>query len=178
MLDILLGVALLILLGVAVMSAISLALMTAAKPKGRDLEMLTSSAPGEQLLAYRVCNACLTDVEPNEFFDLVMRALGAKQGAGAVLGLTKRLTGGLWVGGRVFLTSQRIVFMPNALNTAIQKGLQTVALNLRDVSGIERRAGFVTKIVDLETPGGVLSVRGAKMQAFADAIERARGVIP
>lgn len=153
---------------------VSVAMSISAKPKGAVLEFLTSGAPGETVIETRVANACLADAEPNALFRYVMDATGASKGADPALELIRKMSGGLWVGGRVFLTSHRIVFLPNALNRAVHKELPVIAFRLADVTGVATRFGFVTNIADFATPAGLLTVRAYGMKAFAEKVVAAQ----
>ncbi len=162
---------------VVVLGAMSLVLMGVAKPKGRDLELLTSGAPGETVLNYWVANAVINTAEVNAFGRLAFRAAGAV-GEDVILRVVKKLAGGTWVGGRVILTSHRLVFMPNRLNRALQKGVPVIAVRLTDIASVQSRFGMVTRILDVETGAGVLSLRGPRPGRFIAAVDGARGAHP
>jgi len=63
-------------------------------------------------------------------------------------------------------------FRPNALNLAVHKGNYTVSLPLHQVTGVEVRSGFVTKIIDIKTGAGALSMRCYGAEKFAEQIRR------
>jgi hypothetical protein len=156
-----------------VLLGLSLVFTAFARPKGALLQRRTASAPGEALLTYRVCNARLSEAKVSELLATVASALGADDAVTA-LALVEKLMGGLWVGGRVFVTSHRVVFLPNALNRAIHEPLPMIAFALVDITRVRRRFGFVTAIVDVETPAGILTVRGYKMKELVAAMEGVR----
>jgi hypothetical protein len=159
---------------VLVMSALCILLAANAKPKGRDLEFLTSSVPGESILDTRVANACLADAEPNALSELIMMATDAGVGTDATIGLIRKMSGGLWVGGRVFITSHRVVFIPNGMNRALHKALPVIAFRLSDITEANMRFGMVTKIADVSTKTGTLTIRAFDMNGFVMKLNAAR----
>lgn len=88
----------------------------------------------------------------------------------------RALHGGLWVGGKAELTSKEIRFAPNAMNRAVHANGGTLqwAVPLNAIVAVHLRKAFVTNIIDIETDGGVLSLRCWRAQAFADDVEQAR----
>ena len=111
--------------------------------------------------------------------DLAAKALGS--GGAAGLGAVEKLMGCLWVGGTAYLTPTTVEFHPNAINKLAHKDPEdlSVAIPLASVAGVTRRFGLGTKIIDIETEAGVLSVRCYKSltfaQAIGDAVKAARG---
>jgi len=154
------------------MAVIQVVLEANARPKGRDLALLTASAPDERVLAYRVCGACFQDVQPSAFASALVDAADAH--LEPVLGVIRQMTGGIWVGGRVILTTHRVVFSPNGLNRMLQDNPPTIALALADLSEAKQRFGLATAIVDIRSPAFTLTVRGYRMRSFVAVIERAR----
>lgn len=163
---------LLLLVPIALMAVVQVVFEANARPKGRDLTLLTASAPSERVLAYRVCGACFQEVQPSAFVGALFDAADAQ--LEPVLGVIGQMTGGIWVGGRVILTNHRVVFLPNALNRLVQDNLPTIALALADVNEAKQRFGLATAIVDIRSPAFTLTVRGYRMRSFVAAIERAR----
>ncbi len=166
--------AVLIVVLLVVFSLISIGMGKIAEPKGDDLAFVTSSAPNEAVVEYRVANARLTDVEPNELYRLLATTLDFDVAAGGTFFLIKKLTGGLWVGGRVILTTHRIMFLPNAMNRATTQGLDAIALRLTDVTGVSDRFGVGSRIIDVETSGGALTFRCPRSRQFKETV--AKGV--
>ncbi len=162
---------------VVVLGVISLIGVAVAKPKGADLALFTSSAPNETVLKYWVANAVINEAEPNAFAKLIFNATGAA-GEDIILAAVKKFAGGTWVGGRLVLTTHRVVFMPNRMNTALQKNLRVIALRLADITDVQSRFGMVTRIVDIRTAAGALSVRSSGTKAMIAAINEARGRTP
>lgn len=90
-----------------------------------------------------------------------------------VLEQYRRRYGGLWVGGRVTLTSKSIAFSPNALNRATHAGTLDVDIPLALIVRVDLLPGVVTKIVAIHTVGGLLKVRCYGASNLAHAIEKA-----
>ncbi|MEO1554594.1 MAG: hypothetical protein AAFR82_11750, partial [Pseudomonadota bacterium] len=80
------------------------------------------------------------------------------------------------VGGTVYLTKDAVEFHPNGLNRMVHKDPDSlsVVLPLRGITGIETRFGLGTKIIDIKTAIGTLSVRCYGAPGFARKIEAAR----
>jgi hypothetical protein len=73
----------------------------------------------------------------------------------------------------VFLTTHRIVFVPNAMNRAVHRNLETVVVDLKDVTEVSERFGLVTRIVEIKTRASTFAIRAYDVRAFADQV-RAR----
>ena len=82
----------------------------------------------------------------------------------------KKAMGGLWVGGKPTLHETKISFRPNALNKAVHEGDYSLEIPLDHVSEIQVRFGFITKIIDIVTAEGKLSIRCFGAPDFADKI--------
>jgi hypothetical protein len=63
----------------------------------------------------------------------------------------KAKEGGLWVGGRLVLTSSRLTFAPNAANRAVHKQLPELSVDLNAIRSVTLLPGLVTKIILVET---------------------------
>jgi hypothetical protein len=168
-------IALLVLIAIAGLAAVLTAM---ARPNPKDEALLIDSFPGEAIVAFRAANAVMAGVKPNLLMRLCMDALGASKGLRIATELMERSAGGLWVGGRCFLTTHRLVFMPNVLNRLLQSGVPVVAVNLSAVSGSSHRFGLVTRIIDVRTEAGIFSLRMAKAAEFQAHLERLRGETP
>lgn len=166
-------VVVLVVVLLVVFSLISAGLGAIARPKGGDLEFVTSSAADEAVIEFRVANARLREVEPNMFFGLLAKSLDFDVAAAGSFYLIKKLTGGMWVGGRVILTTHRIIFLPNAMNRAVTRDLQAIALLLSDVTEVSDRFGVGSRIIDVETPGGALTFRCPRSRQFKEAVAQA-----
>lgn len=107
---------------------------------------------------------------------IALEQAGAAPGSvGWVLERYRRRWGGLWVGGRVTLSTARVAFSPNAMNRAVLSGAIDVDIPLVEIVQVEVLPGVVTKIVAIRTMGGVLKVRCYGAPSLAKAIEDARG---
>jgi hypothetical protein len=121
----------------------------------------------------KIANALISDAE---------MSFGAKFFVGAVgLAITepiidafKAAMGGLWVGGTVTLFDSLISFAPNAMNRVFHGNDCSVALPLAAVLEIRVRFGFLTKIIDLVTAHGTLSIRCFGAEGFAARIREAK----
>ncbi len=163
----------LIVVLLVVFSLITVGLGAIARPKGEDLAFVTSSAADEAVVDYRVANARLREVETNVFFGLLAKSLDFDVAAAGSFYLIKKLTGGMWVGGRVILTTHRIIFLPNAMNRAVTQDLRAIALMLADVIEVSDRFGVGTRIIDVETPGGALTFRCPRSRQFKETVAQA-----
>lgn len=83
--------------------------------------------------------------------------------------------GGLWVGGRVTLSTESIAFRPNVANRIAQVGTSDIVIPLTKISRVEVLSGAITKIVALHLEGKVVKVRCFGASALAAEIDRVRG---
>lgn len=90
----------------------------------------------------RVANALIANVDVG---------VPMTSAAGRVLGRYRRRYGGLWVGGRVTVTTTDVQFHANALNRSIQSGQLDIIIDLRSIDSVELLPGFVTKIIAIRT---------------------------
>ncbi len=164
----------LFLLIAIILAVISIVAIRLTKPSQADLARLLSKRENEQFIDSWVCNACLRDAEMNALTGLIFKAMDADLAVEATTSFIKKMTGGLWVGGRLILTDKRVIFTANAMNRAVHKTLPQIALSLTDLAPVATRFGIMTKIIDLPTQGGVLSVRLYNAAKIADLIERTR----
>lgn len=114
----------------------------------------------EEVLVSKIANAFIDDVQPHHTMPMVS--------------LFRAAWGGLWVGGRVTLTTEAVSFSPNGLNRIAQSGTLDIRVPLSDVIDVEVRPGFVTDIVAITTPESVVKVRCYFATKFATAILAAR----
>lgn len=126
----------------------------------------------DNVIAQKMANALMKDAEIGDRTQMMLGP-GGRLGTNAV----KKLMGGLWVGGTVYLTEDAVEFHPNGLNRAIHSNPESlsVVLPLRGITGVETRFGLATQIIDIKTAIGTLSVRCYGAQAFAEQIEEACG---
>ena len=126
----------------------------------------------ENVIAKKMANALMKDAEVSDRTNTLLGP-GGRLGTNAV----KKLMGGLWVGGTVYLTSDAIEFHPNGLNRAVHKDPDSlsVVLPLRGITSVETRFGIATQIIDIKTAIGTLSVRCYGAAGFAKKINAVRG---
>lgn len=121
----------------------------------------------ERRVASKVANVLVTDAEAGP------GALRAGS-AGAVLDQYKERHGGLWVGGRVTLTTSEIVFAPNRLNRAIHTTDTATSLAVADVVEVSvRKAAFTSIVTVTARSGASLTFRCYGAKKFANRIKAA-----
>ncbi len=167
---------LLLAIGLAI-AGLSLILSLTASPSAAQIAALTSSSPDERLIATYVCNASIKGAVPSTLAQMIFQATGSKAGADAALGAITRMSGGLWVGGRLFLTSHRVIFQPNALNRAAHHSLSDIVFRLTDIQTVSVRSGFVGRLVDFQTAGGTLTIRRYRIKALIASVTAARAAV-
>ncbi len=108
------------------------------------------------MIASKAANALIEDAEPS-----ALAYLAAKVGSGNTswIGRARRRYGGLWVGGRLTLTTTSVEFHPNGVNRSLHGGSLDVVIDLRHVESVELLPGFVTRIVAVRTADGVFLAR-------------------
>lgn len=113
-----------------------------------------------ELLTTKVANAFIADAEPSV--------------AIPVASALRSAWGGLWVGGRVTLTTETVSFSANTLNRIAQSGTHDVSVPLTRITDVDVLSGFFTRIVAITTPEFVFKVRCYRAARFAEAILAAR----
>ena len=119
----------------------------------------------DDVLVSKIANALIEDAE------------GRTSGVLPVLSAFRAVWGGLWVGGRVTLTSDAVSFAANTLNRIAQSGTLDVSVPLNQVTDVELLPGVFTNIVAISTPDRVLKVRCYWARRFADAVIAARDAV-
>lgn len=150
-----------------VIAGLAAVLRANSAPTAEEVKALQSGFEGEQLVSYRVCNALLRDAELNEIGGLAIGDIG-----GAALALIKKMNRGHWVGGRVFLTSHRLIFEPNQLNRALQNGLALLTVNLAEIQNTHERSGMIANL-NVRTRKFLLSMRVHDVAGFRKSLELA-----
>ncbi|MEO1662274.1 MAG: hypothetical protein AAFR51_14885 [Pseudomonadota bacterium] len=125
----------------------------------------------ENVIARKLANALMKDAEIGERTQSLLGP-GGRLGTNAM----KKLMGGLWVGGTAYLTEDALEFHPNILNRALHTDPDSlsVVLPLRGITSVETRFGVGTKIIDIKTAIGTLSIRCFGAGSFAKQVEAAR----
>lgn len=121
------------------------------------------------IIASKLANAFVPDAEMSR---------GARRaflfGSASSVDWLRQRMGGLWVGGRVTLTSDAVWFSPNALNAAAHEHDTAQAVALEDIVDVKDRFGWLTRIVDVEARDGTtLTFRCFGAPAFAQKIREA-----
>lgn len=130
-----------------------------------DNALPTTLRPGERLLRSVTANAALPSAEPHDLYSAVADATVAKYAAELLTSITRVLSGGLWVGGRLTLTTHRLIFSPNALNRLVHRApLSDVVLDLADVDDVSVSRGLLTDVAEVRTRGH--SAPAMKFRAF------------
>jgi len=119
----------------------------------------------DQVLVSKIANALVEDAE-SHISSLV-----------PVLSAFRAVWGGLWVGGRVTLTSASVSFAANTMNRIAQSGTLDVSIPLKQVTDVEVLPGLFTNIVAISTSDRVLKVRCYWARRFADAVIAARDAL-
>ena len=120
-------------------------------------------------IARKTVNALITDAEMSFGARFLVSATGLDVTETVLKGFKKAM-GGLWVGGTATLYETKIAFRPNAMNKAVHAGDYSVEIPLDDVTEVQVRFGFVTKIIDIATADGKLSIRCFGAPDFAAKI--------
>jgi hypothetical protein len=125
-----------------------------------------ASPSDNDVLQKKVCNAFYTDEQ--------LSKLGYSSGS-LSLELARYFMGGLWLGGNVYLTPNKLMFELNSLNKLFHSGNYGVEIALSDISQVivvKPTLGF--KIVQVTSLQGDLKVRVKGAHEFADLIEETR----
>ncbi len=116
----------------------------------------------------KACNALVAEAQPEfALYSAAARAIGSvghEHVLSAVLEGFRDFYGGLWVGGKVELTSTRLSFSPNVLNQLAHKGDYSWSIPLPEIQALSHEFGFLSGIICIETPRGRAKLRcfGAK----------------
>lgn len=115
----------------------------------------------------RVCDALIQTAEPHAVLKFLLK--GTK--ANIVVGVVKRLGGGLWVGGNVYLYRDAVQFRPNGLNKLIHTGELSWRVPLEEIASISVGSGFVTKVITIRTEKVNFKIRCYGANGFARMID-------
>lgn len=123
------------------------------------------TAPTDVILT-RLANALIRDAEAKS---------AIKASIGDVLDILRNFQGGLWVGGRITLTREQLLFEPNGVNAAVHDGLGISIIPLDRIVRASDRFGVLTRIVDVELDdGNSFSFRCFGARDFARRINAAK----
>ena len=162
-----------------VFGVIYLITSSVSSPSPDELPLLTSSHPNERLLRYALANTALSEAEPSILYDIILDLAGLQKGVDFVFSVTRAMSGGLWVGGRVFLTTHRLIFLPNSMNKLVHSSsLMSVVIDLSDLAKVTDEWAVLTHIVNLSTRSGVaLKFRLFSAEEFSAAIREQVSVV-
>jgi hypothetical protein len=90
-----------------------------------------------------------------------------------VLSEANPIAGGLWVGGRVTLSTTDVQFHANAVNRSLQSGELDITVDLRSIESVELLPGVLTKIVAMHTGERVFKIRCFGAAKLAEQIQAA-----
>lgn len=88
----------------------------------------------------------------------------------------RKRSGGLWVGGKAYLTTTQLRFEPNKLNRAAHTNDTAMELALSGIRAVSVERAIGMKIVVLSWSGGVAKLRCYGAAKFADQIRTAAGL--
>jgi hypothetical protein len=125
-----------------------------------------------KIIDTRVANALILDagLPPAAAAGLELAGLGKFN---SVISAYGRAAGGLWVGGRVILTTGDLSFHPNAANRVMNRGTLDIMIPLAMVASVEVLPAFFTKIVAIRAGGSLIRLRCYGAPAFPDLLRRA-----
>ena len=125
----------------------------------------------------KLANAFVEDVALDE---TVPSPGGRADGVDGVDGVdaAREHLGGLWVGGRLTLTTDELTFRPNGLNESIHTGSLGIAIPLRAVEEVLDLPGVLTKVIGVRHDGRVDRFRTWGARKVAQRIRDAAGRHP
>lgn len=128
-------------------------------------------ATPEHVIDKRKASALFQDTE----LGLAARMLFGLEGR-AGHSIAKRILGGSWISGTVYLTPEALEFHPDFLNAKLHKDADAlrITIPLEKISAMEVRQGLATHILDVTAEGATLSFRCYRANGFVAAIKRAR----
>ncbi len=124
----------------------------------------------DNILDRRVANALFQKADLS-LLGKVMLGFDGKIG----LAISRKMIGGMWVGGNAYLTPETIEFHPGGMNKLFHTDAEELrmVIALTELVSIRLRPGVGTKIIDLNTQAVTLSLRCLNSIRFAEAIETA-----
>jgi len=128
-----------------------------------------------EIVATKVANAQFPDARAN-----VPEGVPHRSAIRGVLDGMRTAMGGLWVGGRVTLTTTDVAFAPNGANAKLHSGEIEFRVALEDITSIKVTRGVGTSILEIQTPTGDARFRCYGANGFADQIreQQRRAVHP
>jgi hypothetical protein len=116
----------------------------------------------------KICNAFVPDVlgSPDE----------PRTNEAAVIEQLAHQFAGLWVGGRVLVTPERLSFYPNKRALRLHVDLREIHIPLAGIRSVRREFGWVSGIVVVEHGGGVFRFRCFGARGVAARLARHLGL--
>ena len=115
----------------------------------------------------KLCNAFQSNAEAK---DISIGVSGFSIPINPTIDNYKKKHGGLWVGGRMFVTNEEIIFNQNAINKVLHKSDNGFSINLSDVTSVEHIFGFFTGIIVILTKDSVYKIRSYGAKKVAEQI--------
>jgi hypothetical protein len=136
---------------------------------------------GPDALLTKAANCLVEDAQAKEHLaGSVAGAIAGRQiGGAAERGVNRAITrrkakdGGLWVGGRLVLTSSHLTFAPNAVNRAVHEQLSEASLELSAIRSVALLPGLITKIIYVETDDQSVKFRCFGAGSVAERVREA-----
>ncbi|PSS59307.1 hypothetical protein [Pseudomonas sp. BBP2017] len=123
----------------------------------------------EQILKTKRVNFLVADAQINR---RSVSAFGNASSLSALMEVFKKVSAGLWVGGKLVVTQSVIRLSANAVNRFVQHGTLDIEVPLALIRKVSVEHGYITKIVSLETDAGSVKFRCFGAKAIAREIER------
>lgn len=141
-----------------------------ATPSDDEIKSLTNAYPQETLTRYALANVFFEHVEISDSFDRFFSAIIGRFFTSAWQKTTKQVLGGMWVGGRLFQTSHRLIFMPNSGNLLAHKHLGPLYMDLDSVIDVVDQWGLITPIGEVKSLHRAIKFRCFSAKEFTAAI--------
>lgn len=123
----------------------------------------------EQILKTKLVNFLVADAQINR---RNVSAFDNASSLSALMEVFKKVSGGLWVGGKLVVTQSVIRLSANAMNRFVQHGTLDIEVPLALIRKVSVEHGYITKIVRVETDAGTVKFRCFGAKDIAREIER------
>lgn len=130
---------------------------------------------GERVVASRLAGVLVSRTQRvvAPVMDLALEGVGGmRPSTDGILPWAGRFGGGMWIGGRITLTTRRLHFAADALNRMLHSGPTEVDLDLREFLGTSVQGGLLPTVV-VVLPGAELWIRCLGARRLADEIDQA-----
>ncbi len=125
----------------------------------------------DNVIVEKSVSALLDDVKMARLSKLMLGMDGQISAA-----LSKKLVGGTWMQGKVFLTREALIFHPSRLNGPFVKNFDELKfeLPLVEIETVRERLGMVGPMLDLVTADETLTIRCLGANKLKAQIDHAR----